>query len=161
MKKTWIGRILRAHSGGDLDILTPTNIILWNCKLVGKEETKALKSVQTDVPSTENYGEYRRSIGSKHTPRNCWADAPSLLYFGTFGESGKALRYQSPLHLEQALHFALAVQEAEKQERFNESFYTRFENSVRLVSRSSLCTASRCQDEIWPHFAQLLVAWNA
>jgi hypothetical protein len=28
------------------------------------------------------------------------------------------------------------VQEAEKQEKYNESFYTRFENSVRLVSRS-------------------------
>jgi hypothetical protein len=38
--------------------------------------------------------------------------------------------------LEQALQIALAVQEAEKQGNFNESFYTRFENSVRLVSRS-------------------------
>jgi len=38
--------------------------------------------------------------------------------------------------LEQALQITLAVQEAEKQETFKESFYTRFENSVRLVSRS-------------------------
>jgi hypothetical protein len=37
--------------------------------------------------------------------------------------------------MEHALQVALAVQEAEKQEKFNESFYTRFENSVRLVSR--------------------------
>jgi len=34
------------------------------------------------------------------------------------------------------LSIALSVQEAEKQEKINESFYTRFENSVRLLSRS-------------------------
>jgi hypothetical protein len=38
--------------------------------------------------------------------------------------------------MEQALTIALAVQEAEKQESFNESFYTRFDNSVGLLSRS-------------------------
>jgi hypothetical protein len=54
---------------------------------------------------------------------------------GLAGKAGKHVRYQSPRNLEQALQIALAVQ-AEKQEKFNESFYTRFENSVRLVSRS-------------------------
>ena len=49
---------------------------------------------------------------------------------------GKHVRYQSPRNLEQALQIALAVQEAEKEETFNESVYTRFETSVRLVSRS-------------------------
>jgi len=43
---------------------------------------------------------------------------------------------KSPQNLEQALQIALAVQEAEKQEKFNDGFCTRFENSVRLVSRS-------------------------
>jgi len=43
---------------------------------------------------------------------------------------------KSPQNLEQALQIALAVQEAEKQQKFNEGFCTRFENSVRLVSRS-------------------------
>jgi hypothetical protein len=32
--------------------------------------------------------------------------------------------------MEQALNIALSIQEAEKQEKFNESFYTRFEKSV-------------------------------
>jgi len=50
---------------------------------------------------------------------------------------GKHVRYQSPRNLERALQIALAVQEAEKQERFNDCFFTTFENSVRLVSRSS------------------------
>ena len=49
---------------------------------------------------------------------------------------GKQVRYAKPRNLGQALSIALAVQEAEKQERFNESFYTRFDNSVRLFSRS-------------------------
>jgi len=58
-------------------------------------------------------------------------------FISEFAEKvGKHVRYQSPRNLEQALQIALAVQEAEKQEKFNESFYTRFENSVRLVSRS-------------------------
>ena len=55
---------------------------------------------------------------------------------GLAGKVGKYVRYQSPRNLEQALQIVLAVQEAQKQEHFNESFYTRFENSVRLVSRS-------------------------
>lgn len=55
---------------------------------------------------------------------------------GLTGKAGRHVRYQSPRNFEQALQIALAVQEAEKQKKFNESFYTRFENSVRLVSRS-------------------------
>ena len=39
--------------------------------------------------------------------------------------------------MEQALKTALLVQEAEKQEQFNESFYARFDNSVRMLSHSS------------------------
>ena len=56
---------------------------------------------------------------------------------GLAGKVGKHVRYQSPRNLERALQIALAVQEAEKQERFNDCFFTTFENSVRLVSRSS------------------------
>jgi len=52
------------------------------------------------------------------------------------GVVGKQVRYANPRNLEQALSIALAVQEATKQERFNESFYTRFDNSIRLLSRS-------------------------
>jgi len=58
------------------------------------------------------------------------------LISGLAEKVGKHVRCQNPRNLEQALQIALAVQEAEKQEKFNESFYTRFENSVRLVSRS-------------------------
>ena len=53
---------------------------------------------------------------------------------GLIGVAGKQVRYANPRNLEQALSIALAVQEYEKQERFNESFYTRFDNSVRLLS---------------------------
>jgi hypothetical protein len=46
------------------------------------------------------------------------------------------VRWDTPQSVEQALSLVIAVQEAEKQEKFNESFYTRFENTVRLVSCS-------------------------
>jgi len=38
--------------------------------------------------------------------------------------------------MHQALQIALAVEQTEKQDRFNESLYTRFEKSVRLTSQS-------------------------
>jgi len=55
---------------------------------------------------------------------------------GLTGTPGRQVRYANPQTLEQALKIALSVQEAEKQERFNESFYTKFDESVRLSSRS-------------------------
>jgi hypothetical protein len=52
------------------------------------------------------------------------------------GQPGKQVRYANPQTLSEALRIALSVQEAEKQERFNESFYSRFDESVRLLWRS-------------------------
>ena len=36
---------------------------------------------------------------------------------------GKRVRYANPRNIQQALSIALSVQEAEKQERFNENFF--------------------------------------
>jgi len=55
---------------------------------------------------------------------------------GLWGIPGKQTRYASPQNFEHALSIALTVQEAENQEKFNETFYTRFDDSVRLLSRS-------------------------
>ena len=55
---------------------------------------------------------------------------------GLMGTPGKQVRYVSPRDIGQALSTALAVQEAEKQERFNESFYAKIDNSDRLSARS-------------------------
>jgi len=55
---------------------------------------------------------------------------------GLAGAPGKQVRYASPRDIQTALSIALAVQEAEKQERFNETFYARFENSVSMLTRS-------------------------
>jgi hypothetical protein len=54
---------------------------------------------------------------------------------GLTGVPGKQVRYANTRNIEQALSIALSVQEAENQERFNET-YTRFDDSVRLLSRS-------------------------
>ena len=55
---------------------------------------------------------------------------------GLSGNSGRQVRFANPQDMEHALRIALTVQEAERQERFNESFCTQFEESVRLFSRS-------------------------
>ena len=47
--------------------------------------------------------------------------------------------------MDQALKIAFSVQETEKQEKFNESFYTRFDKSVKLQSHSP----SRTRHEDW------------
>ena len=65
---------------------------------------------------------------------------------GLIGVPGKYTRFSNPQMMEQALTTALSVQEAEKQERFNESFYARFENSVRLVSRSPTRTSCKSSE---------------
>jgi hypothetical protein len=52
------------------------------------------------------------------------------------GFPGRQVRFANPQDLEQALQIALTVQEAEREERFNDSFYTQFEKSVRLCSKS-------------------------
>jgi hypothetical protein len=55
---------------------------------------------------------------------------------GLTGVPGRQVRFANPQDVDQALKIALTVQEAERQERFNESFYTQFDKSVRLCSRS-------------------------
>jgi hypothetical protein len=45
---------------------------------------------------------------------------------GLSGVPGRQVRYSAPQNMQQALSLALSVQEAEKQEKFNESFYTHF-----------------------------------
>jgi len=55
---------------------------------------------------------------------------------GITGVSGKQVRYSNVQTVEQAVRIALSVQEAEKQEIFNNSFYSRFEYSASLQSRT-------------------------
>jgi hypothetical protein len=55
---------------------------------------------------------------------------------GLDGVPGRQVRYANPQTLSEALRIALSVREAEKQEKFNETFYTRFDEAVRLRSRS-------------------------
>jgi hypothetical protein len=61
---------------------------------------------------------------------------------GLTGIPGRQVRYANPQTLEQALQIALSVQEAERQEKFSESFYANFDRSVRLTSRSPSRTYS-------------------
>jgi hypothetical protein len=66
------------------------------------------------------------------------ADRMMLASFvaGLKGVVGTQVRYAAPKDIQRAISLALSVEEAEKQEKFNETFYTRFDNSVRLLSGS-------------------------
>ena len=55
---------------------------------------------------------------------------------GLIGMPGKQCRYSNPQNLQQALSIALTVEQAEKQDRFYDSFYTRYDKTVRLLARS-------------------------
>jgi hypothetical protein len=54
---------------------------------------------------------------------------------GLTGELGKLTRAQNPQDLQAALNTALAVREAVRHEKIAETFYTRFEDSVRISYR--------------------------
>jgi len=54
---------------------------------------------------------------------------------GLSGEVGNQVKFQNPQNLRQALTTALAVREALKQEKFAETFYTKFDKSVRLSNQ--------------------------
>jgi hypothetical protein len=54
---------------------------------------------------------------------------------GLVGEVGKVTWIQNPQNLEQALNTAFAVREAVRHEKIAETFYTKFEDSVRISDR--------------------------
>jgi len=53
---------------------------------------------------------------------------------GLTGTAGYQVRISHPKSLGEALNLGVYVQETERQERFNESFYTWSEKSIRLLS---------------------------
>jgi tRNA A37 N6-isopentenylltransferase MiaA len=65
---------------------------------------------------------------------------------GLSGTPGLQVRYANPQTVDQALKIALSVLEAERHERFSESFYTNFDKSVRLMSQSPSHTPRETAD---------------
>jgi hypothetical protein len=55
---------------------------------------------------------------------------------GLTGETGKLVRISNPQNFGQALDIAIAIQEVLRQEKSNETFYTRTDMSVQLTSRN-------------------------
>jgi len=66
---------------------------------------------------------------------------------GLYETPGTQVRYANVQSLSEALKIAIAVQEAEKQERFNESFYTQVDKTVRLLTRSPSRTRAGSESE--------------
>jgi len=55
---------------------------------------------------------------------------------GLSGEPGRQTRFANPSSLSQSFRIAFAVQKAERQDKANSSFYTKFENSAKPQSPS-------------------------
>jgi len=55
---------------------------------------------------------------------------------GLIGTPGRQCRFSNLQNIQQALSIALTADQAEKQDRFNENFYTKYDKTVRLLSRS-------------------------
>jgi len=55
---------------------------------------------------------------------------------GLTGTPGRQCRFSNPQNIQQALSIALTVDQAEKQDHFNENVYTKYDKTVRLLSRS-------------------------
>jgi len=56
---------------------------------------------------------------------------------GLIGVPGKQVRYASPVSVEKAIRIAVSVQEAERQEKFNNSFYERHDSRTYSDSDKS------------------------
>jgi hypothetical protein len=56
---------------------------------------------------------------------------------GLNGVPGKQVRYASPVSLVEAIRIAVSVQEAERQEKFNNSFYARYDSRTYSDSENS------------------------
>jgi len=56
---------------------------------------------------------------------------------GLIGVPGKQVRYASPVSVEEAIRIAISVQEAERQEKFNNSFYARHDSRTYSDSEKS------------------------
>jgi hypothetical protein len=54
---------------------------------------------------------------------------------GLAGEPGRQVKYANTPTMEKALQIALSVGQAERQGKFNETFYARSESSVNLQLR--------------------------
>jgi len=62
---------------------------------------------------------------------------------GLIGVPGTQLRYASPVSIEEAIRIAVSAQEAERQEKFNNSFYARHDSRTHSDSGSRHTVGSR------------------
>jgi len=62
---------------------------------------------------------------------------------GLIGIPGRQVHFASPVSVEEAIRIAVSVQEAERQEKFNNSFYARHDGRKRSDSSSRHAVGSR------------------
>jgi len=136
-----IGKRVRRHPGQDIRMSTQTSLTLPDCKQRVKRKT-----------SPHEFADRCRELAQKITRKvddpvsqRVHCDNAERMLLASFvsglnGPVGKHTRYAFPSSMHQALQIALGVEQAEKQDRLNESFYTRFEKSIRLTSQSPSST---------------------
>jgi len=91
---------------------------------------------ESPTVAVRSYMKVRRHSDPTCSQGKCGTYSCIVIYFGLHGVPGRQVRISNPQDIDEALKIAITVQEAERQKRFNESFYTRFDKSVRMCSRS-------------------------
>jgi hypothetical protein len=84
-----------------------------------------------------------------------WENAERMLLAsyisGLIGVPGKRVRFASLVSMDQAIRIAVSVEEAERQEKFNNSFYARNENITDSDSRNSYFSIDNAHPKLFLH----------
>ena len=129
MKNAQPGKILKTLLGVDMRTFIQINFISQGYRTRAKEKENRFRNSLTDVKALlkkivcKSDDPLAQRVHQEVTERMLLSSFSS----GIFGKPGTQVRYACPQTLNEALRIALRVQEAEKQERFNETFYTKFD----------------------------------
>jgi hypothetical protein len=111
------------------------------CKKEGSQEfaDRGRALVQKIIPKVDDH------LAQRMHRENAERMLLATFVAGLTRTPGRQICYANPQTVQQALQIALSVQEVQKQEQFNNSFYTRFDNSANLHLRSPSRTCSESE----------------
>lgn len=137
IRNKWHERILRTRLEKDLGTCIAARIILRNYRRLDKAKNEGpmkfsdrCKGLTQRLMSKVN-DPVSQHIHRKNANRMCLASFVA----GLSGDVGRQFRYAHPRNLPEALNLALAIDEAENQERRSETFYTQLDEFAGQSTR--------------------------
>jgi len=137
MRKRYRGRVLQVYSGNGSDVRTD-QFHYMQLQMARQRRNKRPQEFADRCRALAQKIVCRvDDLQVKHVHQEN-AESMLLAAFvsGLVGVPGRQCPFSNPQNIQQALSIALTVDQAEKQERFNESFYTKYDKPARLLSRS-------------------------